>query len=42
MGNNIGYFEITADNIDRAKKFYTSLPGWKITPDTTPPPRARQ
>jgi len=31
---NIGYFEIPADNIDRAKHFYRSLLGWKIEPDT--------
>ena len=32
---NIAYFQIPADNIDRAKKFYQSLLGWKIEPDTT-------
>lgn len=26
------WFEIPADNISRAKKFYNSLFGWKITP----------
>jgi predicted enzyme related to lactoylglutathione lyase len=31
---NIGYFEIPADNIGRAKHFYRSLFGWKIKPDT--------
>lgn len=31
---NIGYFEIPADNVDRAKHFYRSLLGWKIEPDT--------
>jgi predicted enzyme related to lactoylglutathione lyase len=31
---NIGYFEIPADNIGRAKHFYRSLLGWKIEPDT--------
>jgi predicted enzyme related to lactoylglutathione lyase len=35
MPNNIGYFEIPADNIDRAKEFYRSLLGWKIEPATT-------
>jgi hypothetical protein len=29
---NIAYFEIPADNIDRAKKFYNALLGWKIEP----------
>jgi hypothetical protein len=29
---NIGYFEIPADNVDRAKKFYHTLLGWKIEP----------
>jgi predicted enzyme related to lactoylglutathione lyase len=32
---NIGYFEIPADNIGRAKHFYRSLLGWKIEPNTT-------
>jgi uncharacterized protein len=32
---NIAYFQIPADNVDRAKKFYQSLLGWKIEPDTT-------
>jgi predicted enzyme related to lactoylglutathione lyase len=32
---NIGYFEIPADNIDRAKHFYRSLLGWDIEPTTT-------
>jgi predicted enzyme related to lactoylglutathione lyase len=27
---NIAYFEIPADNVDRAKHFYTALLGWKI------------
>jgi predicted enzyme related to lactoylglutathione lyase len=30
MAANIVWFEIPADNLDRAKKFYTSLFGWKI------------
>lgn len=33
---NIAYFEIPADNVDRAKHFYRSLLGWKIEPTKTP------
>ena len=29
---NIIYFEIPADDVDRAKRFYNSLLGWKIEP----------
>ena len=29
---NIIYFEIPADDVDRAKRFYHSLLGWKIEP----------
>jgi len=29
---NIAYFEIPADNVDRAKHFYQTLLGWKIAP----------
>lgn len=29
---NIAYFEIPADDVDRAKRFYQSLLGWKIEP----------
>ena len=29
---NIAYFEIPADNVDRAKHFYKGLLGWKIAP----------
>src|SRR5512136_507478 len=29
---NIAYFEVPADNVDRAKKFYHDLLGWKIEP----------
>ena len=29
---NIAYFEIPADNVERAKKFYNALLGWKIEP----------
>jgi len=32
---NIAYFEIPADNVDRAKKFYHDLLGWKIEPTKT-------
>jgi predicted enzyme related to lactoylglutathione lyase len=32
---NIGFFQVPADNPGRAKKFYQSLPGRKIEPDTT-------
>jgi uncharacterized protein len=33
---NIAYFEIPADNIDRAKHFYRGLLGWKIVPSKIP------
>jgi len=33
---NIAYFEIPADNVDRAKHFYKNLLGWKIAPIMTP------
>jgi uncharacterized protein len=29
---NIAYFEIPADNVDRAKHFYNALLGWKVAP----------
>ncbi len=32
---NIGFFQIPAGDVARARKFYQSLPGWKIEPDTT-------
>jgi uncharacterized protein len=32
---DIGFFQIPADDVGRARKFYTSLLGWKIDPDTT-------
>lgn len=32
---NIAYFEIPANNIDRAKHFYHALLGWKIEPTKT-------
>ena len=33
---NIAYFEIPADDVERAKRFYHSLLGWKIEPTKTP------
>ncbi|MDD1665131.1 MAG: VOC family protein [Methanomicrobiales archaeon] len=33
---NLAYFEIPADNVGRAKKFYTSLLGWTIGPTSMP------
>ena len=33
---NIAFFQVPADNIDRAKHFYHSLLGWKIAPTRTP------
>jgi uncharacterized protein len=33
---NIAFFQVPADNIDRAKHFYRSLLGWKIAPTQTP------
>lgn len=33
---NIVYFEIPADDVDRAKRFYESLLGWRIEPTTAP------
>ena len=33
---NIGHFMIPADNVDRAKQFYSTLLGWKIEPTRTP------
>jgi len=35
---NIVYFEIPADDVDRAKRFYHSLLGWKIEPTKVPIP----
>jgi catechol 2,3-dioxygenase-like lactoylglutathione lyase family enzyme len=29
---NIAYFEVPADDVDRAKRFYRSLPGRRIEP----------
>ena len=36
--SNIVYFEIPADDVDRAKRFYHSLLGWKIEPSKIPAP----
>jgi uncharacterized protein len=33
---NIGHFMIPADNVVRAKQFYSTLLGWKIEPTRTP------
>ncbi|AGB01993.1 VOC family protein [Methanoregula formicica] len=33
---NIAYFEIPANNVDRAKHFYKNLLGWMIEPIKTP------
>lgn len=30
MSNRVVHFEIEADNVDRAKKFYTDAFGWKM------------
>ncbi|MEI8330346.1 MAG: VOC family protein [Methanomicrobiales archaeon] len=38
---NIAYFEIPTNDIDRAKKFYPSLLGWKIEPTKTPKDAAK-
>ncbi|MDD1706676.1 MAG: VOC family protein [Methanoregulaceae archaeon] len=35
LNSNIAYFQIPADDVDRARKFYKSLLGWKIEPNTT-------
>jgi predicted enzyme related to lactoylglutathione lyase len=29
---NIGYFEVPADDVERARRFYGSLLGWRIEP----------
>ena len=41
---NIGWFDIPADDVGRAKKFYRSLLGWKIEPltDFEDPSQQRQ
>lgn len=33
---NIAYFEVPADNVDRAKHFYKTVLSWKIEPIQTP------
>jgi len=33
---NLAYFEIPADDVKRAKRFYTSLLGWEINPTAMP------
>lgn len=35
--NTVGYFEIQADDLERAKKFYTTLFGWNFVKDPTLP-----
>jgi predicted enzyme related to lactoylglutathione lyase len=37
-----GYFGIPADDVGRARKFYQSLLGWKIEPNTTLPDSSLQ
>jgi predicted enzyme related to lactoylglutathione lyase len=37
---NIAFFDIPADNVERAKHFYTSLFGWKINLGLTTPEQA--
>jgi len=37
MASGIVWFEIPADNVDRAKAFYSKLFGWKINPIPTMP-----
>jgi hypothetical protein len=39
---NIGWFDIPADDVGRAKKFYQSLLGWKIEPAEDFPDRSQQ
>jgi len=39
---NIGWFDIPADNVGRAKKFYQSLLGWKIEPVANFPDESQQ
>ena len=33
---NLAYFEIPADDVMRARKFYSSLLGWEINPTSMP------
>jgi len=39
---NIGWFDIPADDVGRAKKFYQSLLGWKIEPAANFPDKSQQ
>jgi len=39
---NIGWFDIPADDVGRAKKFYRSLLGWKIEPVANFPDKSQQ
>jgi len=32
MSGEVGHFEIPADNTERARKFYSTTFGWKLTP----------
>lgn len=32
MNNRVIHFEVQADDVERAKNFYTKVLGWKITP----------
>lgn len=34
--SNIGYFEVPADDISRAKRFYTEILGWDFMPTQVP------
>lgn len=34
--SNIGYFEVPADDISRAKRFYTEILGWDFMPSQVP------
>jgi uncharacterized protein len=31
MGGEVGHFEIPADEVERARKFYSAVFGWKMT-----------
>lgn len=31
MSGEVGHFEIPADNVERARKFYSGIFGWKMT-----------
>lgn len=35
--NSVGYFEIQADDLERARKFYGEVFGWKFVRDTSLP-----